>query len=64
MASSIERGTMLYWPPERYGGEPYDERTDVWSLGITLAEIVYGDFLYKNSIEVMNRIKNRTVTKL
>ena len=43
MASLIERGTLLYWPPERFDGEPYDERTDVWSLGITLVEIVYGD---------------------
>jgi len=58
MASSLGRGTLLYLPPERFGGEPYDERTDVWSLGISLVEIVYGDFLYKNSIEVMNGIKN------
>ena len=43
MASSVGRGTLLYLPPERFGGEPYDERTDVWSLGITLVEIVYGD---------------------
>ena len=49
MASSLGRGTLLYLPPERFGGEPYDERTDVWSLGITLVEIVYVDIyhLYK-----------------
>ena len=65
MASSFDRGTLLYLPPERFGGEPYDERTDVWSLGITLVEIVYGDIynLYnikefqKDLFEVMNRIK-------
>ena len=65
MASSLERGTLLYWPPERFGGEPYDERTDVWSLGITLVEIVYGDIynLYNikefqnDEVKVMNRIK-------
>jgi serine/threonine protein kinase len=66
MASTLGRGTLLYLPPERFGGEPYDERTDVWSLGITLAEIVYGDIynLYnikefqKDLFEVMNKIKN------
>ena len=63
MASSLGKGTLLYLPPERFDCEPYDERTDVWSLGITLVEIVYGDFLYnikeiqKNLFEVMNRIK-------
>ena len=65
MASSIGRGTMLYLPPERFGGEPYDERTDVWSLGITLVEVVYGDIynLYnikefqQDVVEVMNTIK-------
>ena len=64
MASSIGRGTLLYLPPERFGGEPYDERTDVWSLGITLVEIVYGDIynLYnikesQDLVEVMNTIK-------
>ena len=64
MASSFDRGTLLYLPPERFGGEPYDERSDVWSLGITLAEIVYGDIPYNIKefqkdlfVEVMNRIK-------
>jgi serine/threonine protein kinase len=63
MASSFDRGTLLYLPPERFSGESYDERTDVWSLGITLVEIVYGDFLYnikefqKDLFEVMNMIK-------
>ena len=66
MASSLGRGTLLYLPPERFGCEPYDERTDVWSLGITLVEIVYGDIYHlynikevqKDSfVEVMNRIK-------
>ena len=38
-------GTIWYWPPERFDQNniaPYDIRADVWSLGITLLETVYG----------------------
>uniref|UniRef100_A0A914DKR0 mitogen-activated protein kinase kinase n=1 Tax=Acrobeloides nanus TaxID=290746 RepID=A0A914DKR0_9BILA len=51
-------GTIAYWPPERFeANKPiqeaiqnqneedvvrYDVRSDIWSLGITLAETVYG----------------------
>ena len=64
MDSSFRGGTLHYLPPERFDGKPYDERTDVWSLGITLVEIVYGDIPYdikkvqKDLFEVMNTIKN------
>jgi serine/threonine protein kinase len=65
MASSFGRGTWLYMPPERFDGEPYDERTDVWSLGITLVEIVYGDIynlynikeIQNDEFKVINTIK-------
>lgn len=42
-------GTIPYWPPERFEldedldkTQKYDVRADIWSLGITLAEIAYG----------------------
>jgi serine/threonine protein kinase len=65
MASTFGRGTPLYIPPERFNGEPYDERTDVWSLGITLVEIVYGDIynlynikeIQNDEFKVMNTMK-------
>lgn len=43
MASTFV-GTIYYWPPERfnYNIEKYDDRSEVWSMGITLAEIAYG----------------------
>jgi len=42
-------GTMFYMAPERLGepaGTPYDARSDVWSLGITLLEIAIGKIPY------------------
>lgn len=37
-------GTIVYWPPERISGQQreYDSRSDIWSLGVTLSELVYG----------------------
>ena len=47
MASSFV-GTIAYWPPERfnYANTKYDIRADVWSLGITLMEIILGRLPY------------------
>uniref|UniRef100_A0A914E9W7 mitogen-activated protein kinase kinase n=1 Tax=Acrobeloides nanus TaxID=290746 RepID=A0A914E9W7_9BILA len=51
MASTFA-GTIWYWPPERFEhnsslDDPrYDIRSDIWSLGITFGEIVYGALPY------------------
>uniref|UniRef100_A0A914CNR7 mitogen-activated protein kinase kinase n=1 Tax=Acrobeloides nanus TaxID=290746 RepID=A0A914CNR7_9BILA len=53
-------GTIAYWAPERLEKEEkpfYNNRADVWSLGITLAEIVTGIRPYKNS-------KNEEITNI
>jgi serine/threonine protein kinase len=67
MASSF-KCTLQYLPPERFEDEQplYDDRTDVWSLGITLVEIVFGDTPYnvkgfrlnEDYAKIMNIIKN------
>lgn len=47
--ASTTVGTVLYWPPEKFSYEvnSYDIRSDVWSLGITLIEIIKGKIPYE-----------------
>ena len=36
-------GTVFYIAPEQLSGEPVDERTDIYSLGITVYEMIMGN---------------------
>jgi len=36
----LTAGTLAYCSPEQYDGRPEDSRTDIWSFGITLFEIL------------------------
>lgn len=36
-------GTPLYVSPEILKGENYDEKVDLWAVGILAWEMVYGD---------------------
>lgn len=38
--------TIPYRAPEILLGMPYDEKADIWSLGVLFYEIFYGDFLF------------------
>ena len=50
-------GTILYCAPEIIKNVEYDEKCDLWSLGITLFELYFGLFPYGNN-PTISRIKS------
>lgn len=58
------KGTPLYMAPELVQEQPYDEKVDVWSLGVILYELYFGKPpFYTNSIyRLIQMIVNETIT--
>jgi SNF-related kinase len=44
-------GTPIYMPKESLAANIYNEKTDVWALGITLYEMVFGFVPYRGKSE-------------
>lgn len=59
--------TLLFYQPERLAGEQYSIRSDVWSTGITLLELVQNRFPFPNDlaqIELMMYITQNEASSL
>lgn len=58
-------GTAIYMSPERLLGEKYDRDSDLWSLGVLMAECLLGEHPIKQKgvsfIEMVDSIQNFNV---
>lgn len=57
-------GTLQYYCPSKLQDEPYDLRSDIWTLGILMYEMVTNLFLYggRTREEVLREVRTRKIS--
>jgi serine/threonine protein kinase len=64
--SAVRAGTPFYMSPEQVNGQPVDGRSDIWSAGITLLELLTGRLPYSgpSSTSVFEQILQSPVPQV
>jgi len=60
---SLSLGSPLYMAPEIHRDEEYDERVDVWSLGVITYILLHGKppYLFNNENDMVNAIMSKEI---
>ena len=62
ISNSQIMGSFMYMAPEIIKNELYDEKSDIWSLGVTLFELYFGVLPFGQNVSI-NKVKRKLYEK-